>query len=113
MDEGTARLSSFDENTPAWLDTEALLPGALRRRIASALTGARELQRTVTEFCDLHCSVFRDYAAASADESTPEDVWEVLDRSSGYASLWINVLAAQATLASMLDVPPPALISPR
>ena len=55
----------------------------------------------------------RDDADATADPSPPEDVWEVLDRSSGYASLWINVLGAQATLASMLDVPPPVLMCPR
>lgn len=101
------------ETTPAWLDTESLLPASLRRRIASALEDAREVQKIVSEFADKHWDVFRDYAAATANQSAPPDVWEVLDRASGYAALWINVLAAEATLGLMLEVPTPSVMCDR
>lgn len=98
---------------PAWLDTETLLPMSLRRRIASALEDARVVQKVVSEFAEKHWDVFHDYAAATANKSAPPDVWEVLDRASGYAALWINVLAAEATLGSMLDVPTPSMLCER
>lgn len=98
---------------PAWLDTETLLPAELRGRISVALEDARAVQRAVREFADRHWDVFQDYAQAGALHDVPQDVWEVLDRASGYAALWINVLAAEATLGSMLEAPTPAVLCDR
>lgn len=106
-------LSAAPTETPGWLDTESLMPGCLRRRISLALEDARRVQEIVNEFSETHWTVFRDYAATTADVSVPEDVWEVLDRASGYAALWINVLATEAALGSMLEVPAPVVVSPR
>ena len=97
---------------PAWLDTETLLPGPLRNRIRAALAAARELQRMTDDFVDAHGDVFREYAATARVRDAPDDVWEVLDRSSGYAALWITVLATEAMLGAALEVPPPAAITP-
>src|SRR5690606_30889394 len=84
-----------------------------RRRVEHALVDARRMQRMVAEFYREHSAVFHDYAEATADPSTPDDVWELLDRLSGYAALWINVLATEAILGSMLEDRPPPVLSPR
>ena len=96
-----------------WRNPDALLPAGLQARIRVAQNAARSLQHAVDAFTDEHASVFRDYAAAvAARRDVPEDAWETLDRESGYVALWINVLATEAMLGAVLEVPPPTLITP-
>jgi hypothetical protein len=102
-----------DTSSHGWLDTASLLPPALRERIGQALTEARHLHQLATEFGRNHGETLREYASASADPTIPDDVWEILDCTSGYASLWINLLATEGALASMLDVAVPIALSPR
>jgi hypothetical protein len=110
MDE-TAHSSPVGTTT-AWFDIDSMLPGALRTRIRAALDAAHQLQRLTDAFADEHGDVFLEYATIGKTGNAPHDVWEVLDRSSGYAALWITVLATEAMLGALLEVPPPAAITP-